>query len=345
MNRNKEITVAGAGLSGLTAAINLAQAGYQVRVFEKKNFIGQQEKETVQLLPNWFNKKDVVGELEECGVKINWLNKLEEVEIYLGNKRKISFKGKKAPVGYTVLRGGENSLEKDLAKQAKKNGVEIILGQEFDGGPDIIATGSGKILTTGLARIYKGNFEPNKAKIFFAPEYTPSVGYGYLFPHNQELATFKISERIGEKIDIRENLAKIQKEYLPEDLKEENFLYEFGTKRNFEILKTAIKERSLLVGESAGFQDELFRFGMRYAVISGYLAAKAIIEDLSYDKLWKQRFLKEFKRTAKVKKIFCLFKKSKFGLIPKGLAAQIRINLFKKIWLSPLFDLALKIIP
>jgi len=341
----QEVIIAGAGLAGLTAAINLARAGYGVKVFEKKSFIGQQEKETVQLLPNWFVKKDVIGELEECGLKINWLNKIREIEIYLGHKRKVVFFSQKIPLGYTVLRGGGDSLEKDLAEQARAEGVEIILGQEAGQAPDIIATGMAKILTVGLARVYKGNFNPEKARVFFGSQLISSIGYGYFFPHNEKIVTFKISKKIGEAVDIRKQLKEIQNEHLLEEIKENNFLYQFGTKRSFGIPKTAFSEKSFLVGEAAGFQDELFRFGMRYAIISGYLAAQSIIKNLDYDRLWKKRFLKEFRKTAKVKKLFCLFKKGKFVLFPKGLKIRIKIVTFKRIWLSPLFDLLLTIVP
>jgi len=342
--KNKGIIIAGAGLAGLTAAANLARAGYQVKVYEKKNFIGQHLKETVQLLPNWFSKKNVIKELEECGIKINWLNKLEEIEIYLGNTKIIIY-SKRDPIGYTVLRGGDNSLEKDLAKQAREAGVNIITGKETEERPDIVATGLGKILTVGYGQVYKGEFEPNKAKVFLGLDCSPSVGYGYLFPHYQQIATFKISKKIGETADLKKNLEKIRERYLNEKLKKENFLYDFGTKRSFEIPKTAVIDGSFLVGEAAGFQDELFRFGMRYAVISGYLAAKAIIENLDYDKLWKKRFSAEFRKTARVRRIFTDFKKKSLNLLPKDFGFGIEIEKFKKIWLFPGFSKTMALYP
>ncbi len=343
MRKNKEITIAGAGLSGLTAAINLVRAGYEVKIYEKNDFIGQQKEETVQLLPNWFAKQDVLKELEDCGIKLNWLNKIEEIAIHLGSNRQVVFYSKKIPTGYTVLRGGDNSLEIYLAKQAETEGVEVMLGRECPGQPDIVATGVGKILTVGYARVYEGDFQANKTSVFFNSQHTPSVGYGYLFPHNNKKATFKISKQAGEAADIKKALKDIQKQHLSQELKEENFLYDFGTKRSFDIPETAIKEKSLITGEAAGFQDELFRFGMRYAVISGYLAAQAIIRDLDYDALWKERFLNEFKKIAKTRKIFCCFKKGKFGFLPKGLKLRMEIRMFKKLYLSSMFNLFLRL--
>jgi len=59
---------------------------------------------------------------------------------------------------------------------------------------------------------------------------------------------------------------------------------------NFEISESAIKNKRLYVGEAAGFQDYLFGFGIKYAVTSGYLAAKSIIDKKNYDALWKDEF-------------------------------------------------------
>ena len=44
-----------------------------------------------------------------------------------------------------------------------------------------------------------------------------------------------------------------------------------------------------MVGEAAGFQDLRFGFGIRNALVSGILAARSIIENQSYDALWRAR--------------------------------------------------------
>jgi len=57
---------------------------------------------------------------------------------------------------------------------------------------------------------------------------------------------------------------------------------EFGGYGNFFFDKPAFENNRYYVGEAAGLQDCLFGFGMRYAITSGYLAAKSIIEDKDY---------------------------------------------------------------
>jgi hypothetical protein len=42
-------------------------------------------------------------------------------------------------------------------------------------------------------------------------------------------------------------------------------------------------------GEQAGFQDALAGFGMRYAVQSGVLAARALLGGAPYERAWRER--------------------------------------------------------
>lgn len=260
MSRKKPITVAGAGLSGLTAAINLAKAGQAVKVYEKKGFIGQSEHETPQLLPNWFRKMDVLEELEACNIEVDWRRRLRKIEIHLP-KGRILFYGRQAPVGYTVLRGGSSSFERDLARQAEEAGVEIIVGREKEEA-DILATGESVLLTVGLGRIVKGDFDPSVCHVFFNPAVSPSLGYGYLFPHSPSRATVKVSRRKREKVDLESRLKRLEEE-CPEARDNRGGLHTFSTARHFKRTESATNGGSLLVGEAAGFQDELFRFGMR----------------------------------------------------------------------------------
>ncbi len=46
-----------------------------------------------------------------------------------------------------------------------------------------------------------------------------------------------------------------------------------------------------VVGEHAGFQDALAGFGMRYAFRSAILAARSLIEGVSYTRLWRRELL------------------------------------------------------
>ncbi len=58
---------------------------------------------------------------------------------------------------------------------------------------------------------------------------------------------------------------------------------EFGGYGNFILNQDTNNNKDVfLIGEAAGFQDALWGFGLRYAMLSGYLAAKSILTSGSY---------------------------------------------------------------
>jgi len=70
------------------------------------------------------------------------------------------------------------------------------------------------------------------------------------------------------------------------DIKNEKKAGGFGC---FLIKPRLIEDGKIYTGEAAGLQDFLWGFGMRYAVISGFLAATSIIENRNYAELIKQK--------------------------------------------------------
>ena len=68
----KNIKILGAGLSGLSAAINLAKVGYNVDVFEKRSDCGGRFKDDLEGLENWSSNIDVLGELKSMNIRINF---------------------------------------------------------------------------------------------------------------------------------------------------------------------------------------------------------------------------------------------------------------------------------
>ena len=69
----------------------------------------------------------------------------------------------------------------------------------------------------------------------------------------------------------------------------------YGT---FALNESNKQNRKLFVGEAAGFQDLFLGFGMKYALLSGYAAAKSIMEEKDYDMIWRELFLDKQKASA-----------------------------------------------
>lgn len=81
------IKILGAGISGLSAAINLAKAGYEVEMFESRGDSGARFKGDLQGLENWSSKKDVLKDLKAMNLKLNFdYNSFKKIFLSNGNE-------------------------------------------------------------------------------------------------------------------------------------------------------------------------------------------------------------------------------------------------------------------
>jgi flavin-dependent dehydrogenase len=78
----------------------------------------------------------------------------------------------------------------------------------------------------------------------------------------------------------------------------------FSAAVSFNFLRSAKLNDHYFVGEAAGFQDCLAGFGMMYAFKSGYFAAKSIIENCDYDRLWQEDFIRPMEISVRNRQIF-----------------------------------------
>ncbi len=131
-------------------------------------------------------------------------------------------------------------------------------------------------------------------------------GYSYLLINQGRatLASCMFSDFHNEKIYLERTL-EFFRDKVGFTMKSPQHFGGFG---NFILPATATQGRLLFAGEAAGFQDHLWGFGMRYAFLSGHLAARAIISQQpgSYERLWRER-LGGYMRTSIVNRY--LYKK------------------------------------
>lgn len=293
-----EINIAGAGLGSLTSAINLAKNGYKVKVYERNKDVGLRHHGDFQGLPNWTMRKDILLCLKEMNIEKFPYYELKEVELYLHKSNCIYIKSK-IPLAYLVKRGGENSIDFALRDLAIKNKVEILFNKKAEN-CQIIGTGPKKV--SGIAHGITFKTNSDDKKILMVSDELTGKGYAYLFIINGEgtLCTVLFEQFERAKLCLEKTI-NIFKQLTDIEIKNEK---KFGGFGNFFIPKSAIVNGKFLIGESAGFQDYLFGFGMKYAIFSGYFSAKAIIENKNYDKLWKDAFLDELKVSVVNRYIF-----------------------------------------
>ena len=136
------IRIAGAGPSGLTAAIVLAHAGHRVDVFERRSECGARFGGDLQGLENWSSPLDVLDELRSLGIPAEF----DAAPFSQGiqtDGRKDDHLHFDHPAFYLVKRGNvPGSLDRALARTAVAADVRVHFGHSCpEGTADIVATG------------------------------------------------------------------------------------------------------------------------------------------------------------------------------------------------------------
>ncbi len=289
---NKKIL--GGGLSGLTAAINLAKAGYKVEVYEKNKDVGMRFGGDLQGLENWSEKKDILEDLEEMNVKTNF-DYVPFSAIELRNCKTGRVLKFEKPIVYTVKRGSfPGTFDQHMKKLALKEGVKINFKRSIaPKEADIVATGPEhkRVMAVAKGVTFKTNHKDiivglvNDELAFRAYSYLIiAKGYGCLCS-----SVGGDLKRIGECFEKTKRF--FEKKYR---LKIKNGK-KVGGVATFSFNQKYKSGKTLYVGEAAGLQDFLWGFGMRYAITSGYLAAQSIINKWDYEKVIHKRFKNKLK--------------------------------------------------
>jgi len=295
------IEVAGAGPAGLAAAITLAQAGANVVVHEARAGVGYRFGRDLQGLENWTTQKDVLKVFSEFQIATGFRRLTctrGQVLDANGNRFVID---NREPLFYMVERGLEpGSFDSALTTQALELNVEIRYNSRVErlNGPGILATGpkAGDAIAVGY------HFETDMEDGFWAicDDRLAPKGYAYLLVMEGQgtvkscmFTGFKHErEYVARTVAAFERLAGLR-------MKDPQA---HGGAGNFRIPGRATSGIHPVVGELAGFQDMLWGFGIRHAVRSGILAARALLNGEDYEALW-QRELRPAMEAALVNRV------------------------------------------
>lgn len=312
----KNIKIAGAGLSGLVAGINLVKEGFDVTIYEKRKEVGMRFNNDFQGIANWMSGVDVIEEFKKMNIEIDFLSRPFREIIIFGSslKERTELKSDK-PIFYLVKRGGkEDCLDYSLKKQFLIGGGKIEFEANVDlKEVDIIATGPEAPRVMAIGYVFDSDFRDIACGLIdnnVAPE-----GYAYLLVNNKKgtLATVLFRDfqnqhnYLNKTVDLFENKLGLRMENKKK----------FGGFGNFFFSHTAIKDGKVYLGEAAGFQDSFAGFGMVYAVRSGFLAAKSIMDNLDYNRLWKDSFNDLLKASLSNRLLFRITKDKSYQIMNK----------------------------
>ncbi len=299
---SEPISVIGAGPAGLTAAITLARAGVPVTVYEKGPTVGTRFHGDFQGLENWSRERDVLDDLQEMGLTINFTAQPRySADFYdaYGRLHRISMK---EPFFYLVRRGDvEGSLDRGLYAQAQAAGVQFRFNTKLDRveGPAIVATGPRYADGICVGYLFETDLEDVTACILshrLAPR-----GYSYLLVADGQatLASCHFADLPHWRAYLEATVEAFRKLYRFE-MKNARFFSGYGNVFARERFREGQK---LYVGEAAGLQDGLWGFGMRFAIRSGYLAAQSLLHGQDYDELVRKELL-PYHRAGLVNRFF-----------------------------------------
>lgn len=276
--------IAGAGPAGLAAAITLARAGREVVVHEARPQVGYRFRRDLQGLENWTVGLDVIAELEALGLTTAFDRMACMRGIVYDPHGHARIVESEAPIFYMLERGpGAGTLDAALLAQARALGVTVRFNSRlgpFDA-PAVSAAGP-KAADAIAVGYHFDTAMPDGFWVICDDSLAPQ-GYAYLLVMRGKgtVKSCMFSGFRNQRVYVERTVEAFRR---LTGLQMRN-LRPHGGAASFRQPASGRAGDQRAAGEQAGFQDALWGFGMRLAMRSGVLAARALIEGKDYEAL------------------------------------------------------------
>ena len=286
----KPIHVLGAGLSGLAAATYLANAGREVHVHEIRGDSGARFDGDFQGIENWTSGSDFFDEMRQWGFDPEQFKSDPFDVIDLAHPDDEITQPRTSDVAFRVVeRGtGEHCIDQGFKRMAMEAGAHI----HYDVRKDpkechIIAAGPKDSSAVAFGEIFHTD-HPNHVTFQLNDKLAPGA-YSYLIIIDGVglICTCLWRQQKNSSRYLNEAIAWYEQHY---DLNRKP-IKRVGGKGDFSLPTKYVHEGRYYVGEAGGLQDFMWGFGMRYAVTSGVLAAKAVLGDCDYESEVRERLV------------------------------------------------------
>ena len=179
-------------------------------------------------------------------------------------------------------------LDRGLVQQAIEAGVEVRFGQRYPSDKIcVVSSGPRAADVIAVGYLFRTKM-PDGTWICFNRELAP-LGYSYLLVHcGRDTVASCMFADFERKNHHLERTLEFFRERVGLRMEEPR---KFGGYGNYYLPGAAVQRGSLVLGERAGFQDPLAGFGIRYAMRSGILAARSLLDGADYNSLWHRDLL------------------------------------------------------
>lgn len=292
-----KIHILGAGLSGLSAATILAKSGKEVHVHEIRKDSGARFDGDFQGIENWTSGVDFFDELDEWGFDSSEFKSNAFSVIDLIHPDDVITHPETEGVAFRVVERGtsDHTIDQAFKRMALEAGVKIHYGVKKSaeechivaaGPKDSSAVAYGEIFETTHRNIVA--FQLNDKLAPGAYSYLIIIdGIGLICT-----CLWRKQRNSGRYLD--ETIAWYERNY---DL-DRNPIKRVGGKGDFGLPTKYEHAGRFYVGEAGGLQDFMWGFGMRYAITSGVMSAKAMLGEFQYEVEVRKRLVPLIRASA-----------------------------------------------
>lgn len=284
----RTVDIVGAGPAGLSAALAARAHGRKVVVYEKRPDVGARFHGDFQGLENWTSDTDVLAELAGLGLHTNFAHTPVYEIVCLNADGSSHIVNATDPIFYLVRRGRDaGTLDQALEAQALDAGVTVRFGERLRHIPDggVVAEGPHRADVIAAGYVFDTDMA-NGCYVTVGDQFAPA-GYSYLLIDQGRgtVATCLFDHFHDERRYLDATVAFFEHTV---GLRWHN-AQRFGGSGNYQRIEHAVIGKRCYVGEAAGFQDALFGFGLRYALLSGHLAGQCGGSSGDYEQAWQHR--------------------------------------------------------